>query len=140
MCGRFTLRVPKRQVVKRFAVPEPLLPFDEPRYNIAPSQSVLAIRQPEPDADREGVQLKWGLVPSWAKDLKAGWKHINARCETVASKPAFRSAFRKRRCLIPADSFYEWRAEGKKKRPYLFTVDDGDLFAFARLWERWEGE
>src|SRR5262245_32335371 len=91
MCGRYVLTVPRRKIARAFSVPEPLLPFDiEPRYNIAPTQSVLAVRQPEPDANREGVLLKWGLVPPWAKDPNVGVKHINARSETAAEKPSFR--------------------------------------------------
>jgi putative SOS response-associated peptidase YedK len=133
--------VPKRKIARTFAVPEPRLPFDiEPRYNIAPTQPALAVRQPEPDADREAVLLKWGLVPPWARDPKVGVKHINARSETVADRLAFRYPFRKRRCLLPADGFYEWAAAGRRKQPFLFTVDDSSLFGFAGLWEHWEGK
>lgn len=125
MCGRFVLRVSERQISQTFDVPEPMLPFDvPPRYNIAPSQQVLAIRQRTAEADREAVLLKWGLVPSWAKDPKIGYKHINARSESVAEKPAFRSALRNRRCLVAADGFFEWK-EGKQKKPFLFTVGEG---------------
>ena len=104
----------------------------EPRYNIAPTQSVLAIRHP-----REAVMLKWGLIPSWAKDAKIAYSTINARADTVATKPAFRSAYKKRRCLVIADGYFEWRKEGKAKLPYLYEIDGGKPFAFAGLWEWW---
>lgn len=110
---------------------------EPPRYNVAPSQPVAAIRQVE-----GGLQLswlRWGLVPSWAEDLKVGYKLINARAETVATTPAFRTSFRQHRCLIPADGFYEWqKTEAKKKQPYFIAMKDGKPFAFAGLWERWK--
>ncbi len=111
-----------------------------PRYNVAPSQSVAAIVQ-LPDASRPQLQiLRWGLIPSWAKDPKIGYKLINARAETVSEKPLFRSAFGKRRCLIPATGFYEWQqVEGSRlKQPYFIGVQDEGLFAFAGLYEQWE--
>jgi len=111
-----------------------------PRYNIAPTQPVAAIRLEAATETREYAALRWGLVPSWATDLKIGSRLINARAETVASKPAFRAAFAKRRCLIPADGFYEWRPQGKEKQPYLIQMGDGQPFVFAGLWERWQGE
>jgi putative SOS response-associated peptidase YedK len=108
-----------------------------PRYNIAPTQPVAAVRAGE--AGRECVRLRWGLVPSWARDTKQA--PINARAETAADKPMFRAALRKKRCLIPADGFYEWlaRAGEKRKQPYCFRPRDERPFAFAGLWERWEG-
>jgi putative SOS response-associated peptidase YedK len=106
-----------------------------PRYNVAPTQPVLAVRVA--GVGREAVMLRWGLVPSWAKDLKQA--PINARAETAADKPTFRHALRKRRCLIPADGFYEWVALEGRKQPYCFRPGDGRPFAFAGLWERWEG-
>ena len=106
-----------------------------PRYNVAPSQDVAVVL-----AAGEGrtlAMLRWGLIPAWAKDQAIGHKLINARSETAAEKPSFRSAFRARRCLIPADGFYEWRREGKTRQPWLFGLRGGAPFAFAGLWERW---
>lgn len=106
-----------------------------PRYNVAPGQSIAAVRA-EADGRRLSL-LRWGLLPSWAKDPGIGYRMINARAETVASKPAFRSAYRARRCLIPADGFYEWVRKGTIKQPYLIGLDDGQPMNFAGLWERW---
>jgi putative SOS response-associated peptidase YedK len=112
----------------------------KPRYNIAPTQSVLTVLQPPASANRQGKMLHWGLIPSWAKDRKMASKLINARAETVAEKPAFRSAFRKRRCLVVADGFYEWQQQEnkKQKQPFYFRLSDGEPFAFAGLWEHWQ--
>jgi putative SOS response-associated peptidase YedK len=110
----------------------------DPRYNIAPSQPVLVLPN---TADRQVDHYRWGLIPSWASDEKIGYRTINARAESVASKPAFRSAFLKRRCLVLADGFYEWRAEGKRsKTPFFIRRPDGELLAFAGLWEIWRPE
>jgi putative SOS response-associated peptidase YedK len=111
----------------------------EPRYNIAPSQKAPVIRPSRDGSAGEFVFLRWGLIPSWAKDPKIGYKMINARAETLSEKPAFRVAFKKRRCLIPANGFYEWKREWDGKRPYFIGRKDGGLFAFAGLWERWKG-
>jgi putative SOS response-associated peptidase YedK len=110
-----------------------------PRYNIAPTQTVAALRSNEQATGRELALLKWGLIPSWAKDAKIGNSLINARADTVATKPSFRSAFKRKRCLIPVDGFYEWKAvPGQKtKQPYLIGVRDVPVFAFAGLWEQW---
>lgn len=109
-----------------------------PRYNIAPTQEVLAVRL-NPAGEREAVNLRWGLVPMWAKDEKISYSTINARAETVASKPTFREAFKRRRCLVAADGWYEWQEVGpKQKQPYRFTLNPEGPFAFAGLWERWE--
>jgi putative SOS response-associated peptidase YedK len=134
MCGRFTLRTTRKELADFFGVLFPDLP---PRYNIAPTQEVPAIRAAA--AGRELVNLRWGLMPSWAKDKKVGARLINARADTVADKPSFRSAFKSRRCLIPADGFYEWQKAGAKKQPYYVTLRTGGPFAFAGLWERWHG-
>lgn len=107
-----------------------------PRYNIAPSQQVPIIRQE--DGRRSVSTVRWGLVPHWAKDLSIGNRMINARSETITKKPAFRAAFSRRRCLIPADGFYEWGKTGKTKRPFHFTLKDQSLFAFAGLWDAWQ--
>jgi putative SOS response-associated peptidase YedK len=110
----------------------------EPRYNIAPTQGVLAVRRAA-QGGREGILLRWGLVPSWANDLSIGNRMLNARAETVLEKPSFRAAFLRRRCLLPADGFYEWQNVAGKKQPLHFRLRDGRLFAFAGLWEHWEG-
>jgi putative SOS response-associated peptidase YedK len=137
MCGRYTLRVSPAELAEIFAV---INSFDwSPRYNIAPTQTVAAVRANRDGQGRELALLKWGLIPSWAKDPKIGSSLINARAETVATKPAFRSAFRKKRCLIAVDGFYEWHAvRGQKvKQPYFIAVNDAPAFAFAGLSEHW---
>jgi putative SOS response-associated peptidase YedK len=139
MCGRFA-RATELERIRR------LLEFEmadlaelHPRYNIAPTQAVAAVRLE--DDHRALVTLRWGLIPSWARDAQIGNSLINARSETVADKPAFRPAFKTRRCLIPATCFYEWQATGgKHKQPYAIGMKDGAPFAFAGLWERWKGE
>jgi len=138
MCGRYTLRNPRRTLDELLDLPQ--LPFPEPRYNIAPTQAVPVVRIPAGQQQRECVLVKWGLIPSWAADPKIGYKLINARSETAATKPSFRAAFKQRRCLIPADGFYEWKLIDGKKQPYLIGVGDGQPFAFAGLWEKWEHE
>jgi len=136
MCGRFALRTPPKNLAKHFQVTA--APTVEARYNIAPTQNILAVKE-TPDG-REMTLLKWGLVPSWAKDASMGARLINARSETVTEKPAFREAFKRRRCLIPADGFYEWQRIGSKKQPFFFQLKDGQPFGFAGLWDRWTGE
>ncbi len=133
MCGRFTLRARLEDLLAQFHLEAALRA--EPRYNIAPTQIVLTVGMV--DAKRTAVLRRWGLVPSWATDLKIGNSLINARAETVAVKPAFRSAFKRSRCLILADGFYEWRKDGAAKQPFLFQMDDGRPFAFAGLAEHW---
>lgn len=137
MCGRFTLFDTADAVAERFGLAD--TPSLSPRYNIAPSQEVAAVRIPPGGPARELVPLRWGLVPSWAKDPAVGNRMINARAETAAGKPAFRSAIRRRRCLVPADGFYEWKRAGGRKQPYYIRLRDGGIFAFAGLWESWEG-
>jgi putative SOS response-associated peptidase YedK len=138
MCGRFVLMTPGKDLAERFGLEE--APDLDPRYNIAPTQMVAVIRLDQDTAQRRLVLVKWGLIPFWAKDTSIGQKMINARAESVAEKPAFRSAFKSRRCLVPADGFYEWkRGKGHQKRPYLARGSDGIPFAFAGLWERWTG-
>jgi putative SOS response-associated peptidase YedK len=137
MCGRFTLKTSRAKIAELIGSLKSL-PLFEPRYNIAPSQPVLAVRIEPERGEREGTMLKWGLIPSWAKEPSIGNKLANARADTVAEKPAFRSAFKKRRCLVLADGFYEWRAASGGKTPYYFQLKDGSPFAFAGLWERWE--
>jgi len=132
MCARFSLAGPER-IADRY--PQFKLHGGWPRrYNIAPTQDVLAVRN---DGAGEVAPLRWGLVPYWAKDLAMGQKLINARAETLAEKPAFRSALQRRRCIVFADGFYEWSGPKGRKQPYRFTLADGAPFAFAGLWERW---
>ena len=144
MCGRYTLISNISELQGRFGFVMDG-PAPAPRYNIAPTQSVLAVVN---DGQRRGEMMRWGLVPSWAKDIKIGARMINAVSETAASKPAFRSAFRRRRCLVLADGFYEWRPapnkqarnnqEGKKRVPIYFSQKSGEPMAFAGLWESWQ--
>jgi putative SOS response-associated peptidase YedK len=110
----------------------------EARYNVAPTQNILGVRATSDE--REMTFFKWGLIPSWAKDTSMGARLINARSETVEEKPSFRQAFKQRRCIIPADGFYEWQRTGGKKQPFFFRMRDERPFGFAGLWERWEGE
>lgn len=138
MCGRFTNAITWRELVELYQIhDQPALNL-APRYNIAPGQDIPLCRL-APDREpfrREIVQARWGLVPFWAKDEKIGYKTINARAETVHEKPSFRAAFRKRRCLIPADGFYEWKKlEDGSKQPYRICLADGGAFSFAGLWE-----
>lgn len=137
MCGRFTLTVSAGLLAELFEIDN--MPDVQPRYNIAPTQPVLIIRA-SADNTPETASVRWGLIPSWAKDRKIGARMINARGETVASKPSFRDAARKRRCLIPADGFYEWQKLGDRKQPHHIRFTDRRPFAFAGLWERWYEE
>lgn len=136
MCGRFTLAAPPELVAELFGLSAEDLPLFEPRYNIAPTQPVLALRLDE-SGHREAVELKWGLIPSWSKDDKIASRLINARSESAAEKPSFRSAMRRRRCLVAADGYYEWQTVQKTKQPYYIQLQGGKPFAFAGLWERW---
>ena len=134
MCGRFTLisSVSDLQLKFGFAMEASEI---SPRYNVAPTQQVLTVVN---DGEKRGELMRWGLVPSWAKDVKVGSRMINAVSETAATKPAFRSAFRRRRCLVLADGFYEWRQEGKQRIPLYFSQKSGEPMAFAGLWENWK--
>lgn len=135
MCGRYTLTTPTEALRQAFGLVD--LPVAlRPRWNIAPSQHCLVITSHE--GVRRGELMRWGLVPSWAKDPAVGNRMINARAETVAEKPSFRAAFRRRRCLVPADGFYEWKVEGKKKVPSYVRERNGRPFAIAGLWECWK--
>jgi putative SOS response-associated peptidase YedK len=143
MCGRFVRLSSGDELARLFDVEAADVPELFPRYNIAPTQPVAAVRLAEGEGRRRIALLRWGLIPSWSKDPRMGQSLINARAETVAEKPAFRAAFKARRCLIPASGFYEWQATGgKHKQPYHIRMRDGQPFAFAGLWERWlaEGE
>ena len=136
MCGRFSLTTNLTTVGQRFGVP---IPTGEsaawsPHYNIAPTKTVVVIGD---DGSRYLTQMRWGLIPSWAKDPAIGNRMINARAETVATKPAFRAALRKRRCLVIADGFYEWQQRGRGKQPFRIALKRGEPFGFAGLWETW---
>ena len=133
MCGRYALHSNPEVVALLFGLSE--VPAYAPRYNIAPSAQVLIVRQNE--AAAVASHVRWGLVPRWAKDPAVGVKMKNARAESVAEKPSFREAYRKRRCLIPANGFYEWKPENGLKQPYYIYPSGGALFAFAGLWEQW---
>lgn len=136
MCGRYTQSASPALIAQAFGVEaHPLFTL---RYNIAPSQPVSAIRIEPGTTTRQPVLLRWGLIPSWAKDPKIGHQCINAKAETVAEKPAFRSAFKKRRCLIVATGFYEWQQQGRTKQPIWIGRRNQEPFAFAGLWEHWQ--
>jgi putative SOS response-associated peptidase YedK len=143
VCGRYSLTVPLSNLVDAFDVPPPDFGY-QPRFNIAPTQEVPVIAQD--DRGRRMGLLRWGLIPSWAKDPAMGSRLINARSETAAGKPSFRSAFRRRRCLVPADGFFEWKKEGEgegrkpSRAPFWIHLATREPFAFAGLWERWGPE
>ncbi len=134
MCGRFTQRLTWRELHELMDLIGTPLNL-RPRYNVAPSQDVAVVRAA--GHGRTLAMLRWGLIPAWAREPNIGYKLINARAETAAEKPTFRSAYRHRRCLIPADGFYEWKRKGKTRQPWLFGLRDGEPFAFAGLWEGW---
>jgi len=141
VCGRFTLTADLALLEEVFALVEvPPMPPMVPRYNIAPTQPVAVVRRALQGAGPELTFMRWGLVPAWAKDIKIGNRMINARAETVAEKPSYRNAYKKRRCLILASGFYEWRKDADGKTPYYITTADNSSFAFAGLWERWENK
>ena len=136
MCGRFSSSSKPEQIKKEFkaAVEDPAILA--PRYNIAPTQMIPVVLDKE--GERIVAALKWGLVPSWAKDALIGSRMINARAETVAEKPSFRDAFKRRRCIVPASGFYEWKRAAKgAKQPFYFYLKDKEVFGFAGLWEEW---
>jgi len=137
MCGRFAFYSPAEATAALFGASGSL--DTKPRYNIAPTQDVAAIRSDEESA-RELTSLRWGLIPFWAKDPSIGNRMINARAETVAEKPSFRAAYRRRRCLVLADGFYEWHKEAAGKTPYFISLADNVPFAFAGLWENWQSK
>lgn len=135
MCGRFSLKTPVEELARKFGARK--APQASSRYNIAPSQEVLAVRNLE--GERDLTPLLWGLIPSWSREPKG---FINARAETVTEKPSFRDSFKRRPCLIPADGYYEWRKQGRGgvKQPYYFRLRGGRVFAFAGVWDEWRGE
>jgi putative SOS response-associated peptidase YedK len=135
MCGRYRLSRRAQVLRDHFGV-ETEVDWS-PRYNIAPTQPVATIHQHRSQPKREFSLMRWGLIPYWSKDAGIGARMINARAETVASKAAFREPLLHRRCLMPADGFYEWKRDGRNKQPYCFATSDDSLFAFAGLWDRW---
>jgi len=136
MCGRYTLTVTLTDIESRFACPPSGLDWN-PRYNIAPTQQTLVVVRS--DEINQLKAMKWGLVPHWAKDPKMGSRLINARLETIDKKPAFKSFLQSRRCIIPADGYYEWRKKGRGKEPYRIVLETGDCFGFAGIWDTWTG-
>ena len=134
MCGRFAFYSPAEAAAALFGVSTGT--EVKPRYNIAPTQDLAAIRN-STDGERELVMLRWGLVPFWAKDPSIGNRMINARAETVAEKPSYRNAYKHRRCLVLADGFYEWQRQGDAKTPYFISLASGEPFALAGIWENW---
>jgi putative SOS response-associated peptidase YedK len=137
MCGRYRLSR-REQLVKEYFDTADWQDDWTPRYNIAPTQPVPVIRQNPREPVRELSLMKWGLIPSWGKNPSIATSTLNAKSETAATKPAFRDPLKFRRCLIPADGFYEWSRTGKTKQPYCFEVDEGEMFAFAGLWDGWK--
>ena len=137
MCGRFTLTRSAAEVAEHFGLDA--TPELTPRYNAAPTQDVAVVRARAHGQGRLFETRQWGLVPRWARDAKAAGRHINARSETAASKPAFRDALRARRCLVPMDGFYEWKVLPGQKQPHHVALPDGGLFAIAGLYEHWRG-
>ncbi|WP_174615942.1 SOS response-associated peptidase [Virgibacillus ihumii] len=137
MCGRYTLLADEVEILREFDLEQPIESY-QPSFNIAPGQNVLAIIH-DGKKKRAGY-LRWGLVPSWAKDEKIGYKMINARSETAHEKPSFKKLIARKRCLIVADSFYEWKRDGKEKQPKRIQLADRKLFAFAGLWDQWQHE
>jgi putative SOS response-associated peptidase YedK len=136
ICGRYKLSRRKQIIEEHFDTADWQDDWS-PRYNVAPTQPVPTIRQHPREPVRQISTMRWGLIPSWAKDTSGAARMINARSETAHTLPAFREAMKLRRCLVPADGFYEWQRRGSAKQPFCFEVGDGGLFAFAGLWERW---
>ncbi len=140
MCGRFTQKLTWHEIHDLYSLKEPALRLNlQAHYNGAPAQDFAACRLDE-DGNRAIAQLRWGLVPSWAKDIRMGTRLINARAETVHTKPSFGAAFRTRRCLVPANGWFEWQRTGGGKQPYYLALADGSPLSFAALWERWGGD
>ena len=139
MCGRFARRSTQEVLADWFGVELEDMPWFAPSYNVAPQSTQPVVRLNEDSGKPEFALMRWGLVPFWAKDAKIGYTTINARAEEVTAKPLYREAVKRRRCLIPADAFYEWQKLGAKgKRPFAFGLQTGEPYAFAGLWERWK--
>lgn len=135
MCGRYTLLADELEILSEFGMEQAIVDY-QPNYNVAPGQNVLAIIHD--GKEKRAGHMRWGLVPSWAKDEKIGYKMINARSETAHEKPSFKNLLARKRCLIVADSFYEWKRDGKEKQPKRIQLADRKLFAFAGLWDKWQ--
>ncbi len=139
MCGRYYRRSDKQRIAEAFRTGVPATFEILPSYNVAPQSFQPVVRLNDETGERELALLRWGLVPFWAKDAKVAYSTINAKAETVATSAMFREALKRRRCLVPADGFYEWqKIDAKTKQPYAIGLADGSLFAFAGLWERWK--
>ncbi|WP_342424837.1 SOS response-associated peptidase [Paenibacillus sp. FSL E2-0178] len=136
MCGRFTITVTLEELITHYLIDDSKLATLKPNYNVAPMHNVPAVIASV--AGKRLGELRWGLIPFWAKDEKIGSKMINARAETVAEKPAFKRLLKTKRCIIPADGFYEWKKDGTSKQPYRILMSDGSLFSFAGLYDTWE--
>jgi putative SOS response-associated peptidase YedK len=138
MCGRYVRRSDKQRIAEHFQVHGPSIPDFSPSYNVAPQTFQPVIRLNRDTGEREIVLMRWGLVPSWARDAKVGYSTINAQAETIAISPTYRQAFKHRRCLVPADAFYEWqKIDSKTKQPFAIALKTGEPYAFAGLWEIW---
>jgi putative SOS response-associated peptidase YedK len=139
MCGRFARKSTQQVLADWFGVELEDMPWFAPSYNVAPQSVQPVVRLDRDSSDREFALMRWGLVPFWAKDAKFGYSTINARAEEVTAKPAYREAFKRRRCLVPADAFYEWqRIDKKTKHPFAFALKSGEPYALAGLWDRWQ--
>lgn len=135
MCGRYTITVTLEELMLRYDMYDTYMPRYSPKYNVAPGQQVMAIVH---DGERNKLgELRWGLIPEWAKEEKIGYQMLNARSETLADKPAFRKPFERKRCLIPADSFYDWKGTGKHKQPMRIMLRSKELFSMAGLYDTW---
>src|SRR5580704_769100 len=137
MCGRYRLSR-RKQIIEEYFETAPWDDDWSPRYNVAPTQQIPVVRQHPKEPVRQISPMRWGLIPSWAKDTSGAARMINARSETAHTLPAFREAMKLRRCLVPADAFYEWKKRPTSKQPFCFEVNSGDLFAFAGLWDGWK--
>jgi putative SOS response-associated peptidase YedK len=139
MCGRYARRSDKQKIAELFAVHGPVIPDFGPSWNVAPQTFQPVVRLNRHTGEREIVLMRWGLIPFWAKDPKTGLRTINAKAETITTAPAFREAIRYRRCLVPADAFYEWqRISEKVKQPFAIALKGNQPYAFAGLWEKWK--
>jgi putative SOS response-associated peptidase YedK len=139
MCGRYVRRSDKQRIAEHFAVHGPSLPDFGPSWNVAPQTFQPVVRLNRDTGERELVLMRWGLIPFWAKDARIGLRTINAKAETIATAPAFREAIRYRRCLVPADAFYEWqKLDAKTRQPFAIALKSNEPYAFAGLWEKWK--
>jgi putative SOS response-associated peptidase YedK len=139
MCGRYVLKTTRRELARWFGVDQSEMPEFGPSYNVAPQTFQPIVRLNRDTAQREIVLMRWGLIPYWSKDSKIGYSTINAKAETITTAPAFREAIKRRRCLVPADAFYEWqKLDAKAKQPFAIALKSGIPYAFAGVWERWK--